>query len=619
MNIFSKDGWLVPMAIVVMLSVISVVLCQYNEDVLYRIQELNLFLYTPLFFSQQLVVPGGLLSWLGAYFTQYFYHPSLGVLFMALWWAVLMFVMGRAFRVPAKWSLVLLVPVVLLLVGNVDMGYFIYYIKLRGYFFVPTIGLTVAAALVWGYASLPGRWFLRTAYVVVTGIFVYPLFGAYGLFALLLIAITAWRQREYSVHLRFADTVVALVAMVVMPVVCYYAVYHQINISYIYFAALPVFAQGDIYCEYYYPYIALAVVVLLLAVMNGVWQRLEGRGKPWAWLLVQAVVLVAVVLMVDKGWYRNHAFRIEARMNRCIGNQDWDGVLEAYRTLPENEEATRMMWMFKNIALIHKGTILEDMYMYRNGNAKYDSPLTVNMAQVGGKTVYLNYGQANYCIRWCMEDGIEYGWKNEHYVCLTYCSLANGEYSAAQKYIDILKQTKYYRDFALKCEKLVGRPDLCRKDPTLSLMFHLRPPKDAIASDRSVIEEFLYYAFPPEMSKDPLYLQVSMSNALQLKDIPTFWRCYHYFAPTISKDDHMPTLVQQAIMMFGSLEHEFDISRMPFDKGIRETYNEMMDRAKQYAGMTEEQMKPLMYPLYGSTYYFDYFFFRQTTEMSKNP
>lgn len=618
MKTFSKSGWLVPVvAIVAMLSVVSVALCHYYEDVLFRIQELNLFLYTPLFFRQQLVVPGGLLSWLGAYFTQYFYHPSTGVALMALWWAVMMAVMWRAFRIPAKWSLVLLMPVALLLVANVDLGYMIYYLKLRGYFFVPTIGLTVAAALVWAYTSLPGRWFLRTAYVVVAGLVVYPLLGAYGLFALLLIAITAWRQHGYSIHLRFVDTVVALVAMAVVPVVCYYTVYYQTNISDIYFAILPTFAQGDMFYDYYNAYIALGVVVVLLAVMNGHWQRID--GKPWLWLLVQAVVLAAVVLLVDKGWYKDNAFRIETRMHRCIGNQDWDGVLQAYRSLPDGVEATRMMWMFKNIALMHKGTILDDMYMYRNGNAKPNTPMTVNMAQIGGKTVYLHYGQANYCIRWCMEDGVEYGWKNEHYVNLIYCALANGEYAVAQKYIDILKQTKYYRDFALDCERLVGRPDLCRQDPVLGHVLHLMPPQDIIASDRSVIEEYLYYAFAPEASNDPVYLQVSMAQALQLKDIPTFWRCYHYFAHSIGKDDHMPTLVQQAIMMFGSLEHEVDISRMPFDKGIREGYNALMDKAREYKGMTEEQMKPLLYPEFGNTYYFDYFFFRQTTAMAKNP
>lgn len=610
----SQQGLIVLVAIVAMLVVFGVVLCEYYGDVLYRVQELNLFLYTPLFFKQQLVVPGGLLSWLGVYFTQYFYHPWIGVSLLVLWWAAFAALSAKAFGVPARWCLVTLLPVALMLVANVSLGYWIYYLKLRGYFFIPTIGITAAVALVLVYVSLPKRWLLRTAFIIIAAIVGYPAFGAYGLFAVLLMAVMAWRSQGYSTRLRLADTVAALAAIAVVPVACYYTVYYQTNISYIYFAALPVFYQRGMLDNNYPAYVALGVAVLLLAVMSGSWKRLE--GKPRLWLLVQFVVLLAVVAMVDKGWYKDNAFRIETRMNRCIGNQDWDGVLQAYRTLGDNEEATRMMWLYKNVALLRKGTILDEMYMYRDGAAKFNTPLVINMAQVGGKAVYLNFGQMNFCIRWCIEDGIEYGWKAEHYVYLAYCALANGEYAAAQKYIDILKQTKYYRDFALEYERCVGRPDLCRKDKMIGQAIRLKPAVDLMASDRSVIEDYLYHAFPPADNSDPLYQMLSMATALQYKDIPYFWHCFQYYAPTVGQG-HMPSLVQQAAYLFGNLEHKVDISHMPFDKDIQPTFAAFMDKAKQCAGMSEKQMMPLFYPEYGATYYYDYFFFRQDAKEDK--
>ena len=77
-------------ACVVALIVVFFTLLIYESDYLMRVQELNLFLYTPLFFKQQLVVAGGLLTYLGTYFTQYFYHPWIGILLLCGWLGLMM-------------------------------------------------------------------------------------------------------------------------------------------------------------------------------------------------------------------------------------------------------------------------------------------------------------------------------------------------------------------------------------------------------------------------------------------------------------------------------------------------------------------------------------------------
>lgn len=56
----------------------AVALAVFEADLLYKLQEQNLFMRTPLFFQQRMVVAGGLLSWAGSYLTQYFYYPMLG-------------------------------------------------------------------------------------------------------------------------------------------------------------------------------------------------------------------------------------------------------------------------------------------------------------------------------------------------------------------------------------------------------------------------------------------------------------------------------------------------------------------------------------------------------------
>jgi hypothetical protein len=70
----------------VALSVIAGALLFLESDFLWKVQEGNLFLETSLFFREQMVVPGGLLSWIGTFLTQFFYVPWLGTLLLCLLW-----------------------------------------------------------------------------------------------------------------------------------------------------------------------------------------------------------------------------------------------------------------------------------------------------------------------------------------------------------------------------------------------------------------------------------------------------------------------------------------------------------------------------------------------------
>ena len=81
------------------LAVIAALLLVCERYVLWKIQEQNLFLDTPLFFRQQMVVPGGLLMYVGSFLTQLLYYPLLGVAVLCVAWGLLMEMMRRTFRV----------------------------------------------------------------------------------------------------------------------------------------------------------------------------------------------------------------------------------------------------------------------------------------------------------------------------------------------------------------------------------------------------------------------------------------------------------------------------------------------------------------------------------------
>ena len=146
-----------PALVVVALLVTACCLLIFESEVLWKVQEMNLFLDTSLFLKQQMVTSGGLLTWLGCYFTEFFFFPWLGVLLLTLWWAALLLVIWRTFRIPVKWMAVLLVPLAAIIIMNVDLGYWIYYLKLRGHFFIAAMGTTVAVAAVWLFRLIASR------------------------------------------------------------------------------------------------------------------------------------------------------------------------------------------------------------------------------------------------------------------------------------------------------------------------------------------------------------------------------------------------------------------------------------------------------------------------------
>ena len=108
------------------------------------------------------------------------------------------------------------------------------------------------------------------------------------------------------------------------------------------------------------------------------------------------------------------------------------------------------------------------------------------------------------------------------------------------------------------------------------------------------------------MSDDPLYQEQTLIAALQMKDIGLFWPRFFQYA-TLHNGEHMPRHYQEAAYLYGHLEHNVDISHMPFDAEVKESYARFMAFTQQCAGMTEAQMAEAFRPQFGNTFYYFYF------------
>ena len=611
----------------------AVLLTVFESDYLYRIQEQNLFLHTSLFLRQCMVASGGLLTWMGAYLTQYLYYPLLGAGLLCLLWAFLMLLLKRAFRITDEWMPMTLVPVACLLTANTCLGYWIYFLKLRGYFFDATIGMLVATGLTWVYRSLPRKAFLPTLFIWLATSVGYVLFGFYGLWGSVLMGLMAWRMERY----RVADSLSAVVAVIAVPLVCYHALYHETNIVNVYWTGLPVFSymQQRLFA-YYIPYI---VMLGSTGMMAAGYQRMVSAGEPptaaasdvkasmvsagepptatasdvkaamkkeqgCTWLVrgVLGLTLAGVVVF----WYKDDNFHRELSMWRSVEQQDWTQVLATAAKV--KDEPTRSVCMMQNLALARLGRQGEEMFRYPNGKQRPDAPFPVRLVHTVGRQLYLQYGVPNYCYRWCMEDGVEYGWTVEKLKLMVKCSLLNGELEAARQYLLLLRTTDFHRAWAGKYIEYVHNPELIRKDPELQTIMKMQRRDNFLTADQAQMEQFLLEHFCTAEPLTPLLHEQMMIAAMQTKNMPLFWKLFYRYTE-LHRGQRAPRHYQEAACLFGHL-NRIDMSHTSFDPMVVSDYESFAGIVGRYQqqGMTAEQIAPLVRERFCHTYYYDFYF-----------
>ena len=580
----------------VALVVITSALLLYEGHLLWKLQEMNLFLSTSMFLKEQMVVPGGLLTWAGMFFTQFFYWPWLGVLLLAAWWWLLMWIVKRAFRIPDLWAGLLLIPVAVLLMPFVTQGYWIYVLKLQGHCFMATIGTTAVAALLWLYRLLPSKYYLRTAFVFLTCALGYPLMGIYGLAAPLLMAVWSWRLREHSL----ADTVVALLSAVAVPLFCYRFIFYQTNLANIYYAGLPLFYVTDEYHAYYVPYYLLALFFVVLALVP-----LKSTAKPLKPVIVQAVVLAAVAFGVFHFWFKDENFHRELAMQHHVEQLDWEGVLqEAAR---QQDEPTRAIVMMKNLALGRLGRQGSEMYLYKNGSKPYNAPYGMRTMLAVGPLVYYQYGILNYSVRLSTEMGVEFGWRAEHLKTLAKCAILNGEKAPARKYLGLLQHTLFFKDWADQNRSLIGDTAAIARHPEygpVRLMMHY---DNDLNADEGNVESFLMNQLASSTyAGNPLFTEQTLLASLWTRNAKQFW--YHFYDYVNQHpDDGIPIYYQEAAYLFGYLEERPDLDSFPVSSGVKESFQHFMESASRYNDADIEVARRGLYPFFGQTYFYEYY------------
>ena len=594
----------------VTLIAVATVLLFFEADLLWKVQQHNVFLHTSLFFQQMMTVPGGMLSYLATYCTQHFYYPWVGVILLCCWWLLLMWLTKQAFNIPVKWTVLTVIPVAILLVANMDMGYWVYFMKLPGYFYVATIGTTAVTALLWAFRSLPENKWMRPAFIALVAVVGYPLMGTYALAAIVLMAVLAWRLSSPTAS-RLTASVVALLTIIAVPLLYYRFVYYATNQIDIYRTAIPVFAIADDYPDFYIPYYVLAVYFLLMAATyRNEWKEQNAKASVLTTYVLPLGALCVIAASVYHFWYKDANFHHELRMQRCIDQADWEGVVK--EGTKQDEEPTRAIVMMHNLALSRLGRQCDEMYSFRKGSKKSNSPLPVFMFNVAGRSMLYQYGAMNECHRVCMEEGVEYGWNVEQLKDLARCATFNKEPQAAMKFLDILRQTSYYGEWADHMETLLNDSTLLAKDQETGPITHMMHYTDQLDAVEGWVEKCVMTTLAQHDADDPYFQEQAVLGALWTRNPDFFWpRFEHYYE--MSADRHMPRIFQEAAWLFANLQGQEGLDEWQLDNGVQKDFYEFMKLMQQYRKQPSNQLRQYLYDKYGDTYYFEYFFLGNIT------
>lgn len=572
-----------------------------NPDFLWKLQDLDLFVYNSSFFLDSILRIGGLSMYIGSFLYQFFYYPLAGSLLILFLLLLVALLTAKTFNLKG-WSFPLaFIPSLAILWCMSELGYLIYFQKINGYIYDTIIGviIIVTGLMIFQKINKPTE---KILFVIAYLIIAYPISGAYSLFGgLLMFLVSLKHYIENKQLLSLIPAIALLPSIVLIPIFYYQFVFDQVAFSDIYNANLPDYLLKGAEFKLWSPYLIMAFFFICLVL----WKR--EKGLPKKTLLAKVVPLTAFLVCMTVVFafsYKDENFNTEISMQAAADNEDWNKVLSIARN--QQDEPTRLIVMITNLALYKLGLEGDKMFHYKNGNKKTNSPVAVVPVHIAGTMMYYQYGLSTYCSKWCMEGMVEYGLNASVLKYFVLSSLLNGDYALSKKYNDVLKSTLFYRTWALRHQKYIDHPETIANAKEFKNIIALTAFEDKLDGDYYNIEAFLKSHFSLLQNVPSELTELSVLFNLEIKNDKRFWpRLFRWVKLNPTKK--IPVHFQEAALLYADLQ-KMDISGAPFDKSVVDNFKNFLAMIQQYGTYPEESLMKISYNRFGNTFWHYYFF-----------
>ena len=540
-----------------------------NQEVLYTAHDRSEFIYGTPFFNTLMSKPFGLMQYVGAWLTQFFFKPALGSVIIVAIWLLIFFVGTKAFRLQGSASALMLLPVACLLTSIVDLGYWIYISTIRGYWFSQSIGYLVMLLLLWIARSTPRKWHLIW---YVLGFFAYPVLGWFALvFVLCLVFADKTTWREY----------LGIILLIFTASIWHTQLYSNLKFDDVVFAGLPRFeTPSDTSPHLSYPFWILGAVSLLIPLCSKYLTK---------WFVPVLCSVVGICYTWTEMYYDKN-YIDEMRMVRYAESDNWKDVL---KLAEENKRPTSTMMFLKNVALMNEGGLLVRSFKLGNDAVNINNPdsLHVSLLDIASPLVYYNYGMINEAIRLNFENAIQAGFAPFYLKVLSRCALAVGDDKLLERYSTILHHRPFY--------------DNWEPDPVSEKIKELQKcyPDELTGvenSDSYIVNSIsLWYDSDSKVASE----QALFYSMLRC-DSRRFWTSLRNYVK-VHMNEQFPLHAQEAYILYMDKAPEEKRMMIPVEQTVYDRYKQFWNtlESKAKPGMTIEKVGEEMREEYGDTYW----------------
>lgn len=554
------------------------------------------FYTTTSFIADMMSMPCGFVGYIASMMQSCFAMPWLGALLLTLLFVALAESMRRVFKVSAAWSGLCLVPSFMLILNYTEVGYMLWLVKTPDLAFTMPLGMLISIGLT-ATALVFHKLWIKFVLIVLYATVGYWLFGLFGLLACLFVVLPiiteAIRTRQWK-HLSIILGILLLA--LVLPRVMYGQGLFTMRVQDIYVAGLPDYIWNDAERYLYYP--ALVAIAFCLLLSTTLFTQ-----KNIVCLIVSLIGMIVAAICLFNYTYRDSNFFDTLEQKQALEQGDYERVLDIARTA--ETPPTRIQVMLTREALWQTGQAGDKMFAYPDGDTPCNSPRQFQyMRLLCGRLFYYLEGKVNYAYRWCMEDMVEYGRRPDYLCYMTKCALVNGEWKLADKYLDALDHTLWYKDFATKYRTYVTDHSLVSKDKEMATIKPLLRYNDVLDGDGGMIELFILNSYAYSTGGSREIVERALMNSLIIKNLDNFW--YRFMALLPGWNGHIPVHFQEAALMVAQLQGGVDTSKLPIDNAIRERFAQLVEKSGQNGDNASNAY--LLKPEFGDTYWYYYFF-----------
>jgi len=608
---------------------------------LHKVEDLSVFLFDKLFFSEMIAIPGGFLGLAGSFMTQFLHIPWLG----ALLWVFLLLVAYqltiRIFNIPENLHPVAIIPVALLIIGNMSLGYGIFIMREPDHFFAPLLGYIVSLIPTDATRRFGATW-SRILFLTLWIVIGFALFGVFAFTGALAAAITMLVQSELQRKERIIILLSTIALIIIVPLIIYSA-YTSYRLADSWTLGLPSISDDRWTRAMRTPFQLALLCQIVLASTSGLF-----TAKPLSSarsLIVQSSIYIVTIATVWGVWFKDDNFHTEIAMSEAIDRFDWNRTIEIFQKAVKSHsksddkayvsrtkkigsansideiadivdryssrffEPTRTMVLYRDLALLKTNRALNEAFTMKDGSRLQKTPYMIPMSWQSGKQFYLQYGLVNMCYRWCLEDVIEHNWSYSTLKYMTMHSVVMQEPELAYKYINKLEKTLFYRKWARQQNSLKSdREAMSSTEPYKSILpymcFENHMSNDMIKTEAYLINHFMDQE--PE-NATPEYDRAALLVAMRIQDIPRFRERLYYYALS-NKIENLPRSVQEAYILYSNLEK--DGREFPYDKNVEESYAAFNRYVQKHPIRSMKESAFPYYKQFGKTFYYYYYFMR---------